>query len=206
MSLEIQAEVRAPRTDLLRFLSGWPPYDNKTGLLAFSQLSSPQGSYRATLFLSGADKAESHHLLLELRPGDVDKSDLDFDKLAEIWNFFNQRKRGFSVRKAFGVVHEMIKLSAKKKGGGLRLGKIGLPRKFTEDLWLTGMRAKVRKRPGKALRFLCNDVILETVGEGIHIRLATREIPVSRDKGLTDMARAILACQKELPRLLGKQQ
>ena len=205
MSLEIQAEVCAPRTDLLRFLSGWPPYDNKTGLLAFSQLSSPQGSYRATLFLSGAEKGESHHLLLELRPGDIDKIDLDFDKLAEIWDFFKKRRPGFSMRKACGVVHEMIKFSARKKSGGPRLAKtkIGLPRKFTEDLWLTGMRAKVRKRRGKPLRFLCNDVILETVGEGIHIRLATREIPGCRDKGLIDMARAILACQKELPRLLG---
>jgi len=195
VSLEIQAKVRVPQEALLAFLSGsWPPYDSATGLLAFSQAKAKTGCFKVTLFLSERDAKGYMRLIIDMQaeqPEKIQRVDVPFATVGRFYRFVRRKQVGFSFRDVRGVVHQEV---------SSRQQKIPLPLHFNDKAGIIGLRfawlKEVRPRP------LLENVIVELADKKrLHLRLATRHFAPPKG-GLARTARRILACQKDLLRML----
>lgn len=194
-SLEIQAKVKVPQAALFTFFSGgWPPYDSKTGLLAFSQIGDKANCFRVAFFLGERGSDDEMQLVVEIQPQQPDriqKIDLPFREVESFLRFAKRKQKGFSFREVRGVVHEEVTT---------RQANIQLPLPFNDKLGITGLRfglwGAVR------LTSLLENIIIEVIDEKrLHLRLATRKFRPA-GSGLASIVKQVLGCRKDLRKML----
>jgi len=191
-SLEVQAKIRAPDADLTAFLAGWPPYDKKMGLVAFTQIGSALNSYRVTLFLGGVEGGNGRRrLILEFAAVPTEKIDLPFERFVSLVEFLRQPRKGFSFSDVRGVVHSA------------NLPKhcpFSFPVPFNDSLAVVGVRLQVKRAAGET-SFLEN-IILERVGKAFHARLATKKFSKADIGGLESLVSRALSCKRDLDKMM----